>query len=112
MASPSELEELTGASDEEAEVLFLQLMTTHHLSGIDMAQAALDGASDPRVVAAAQRMVDAQTGEVSLMTEMLAERDAEPREDTEAWLAERGAAGGHGTDGSGATEDSGGGHDH
>lgn len=119
MASPSEIQELTEASGEEAETLFLQLMTTHHLSGVEMAEAALDGASDPRVEAAAQRMVDAQTGEVSLMTEMLQERDAEPREDTEAWLAERGGTHGAQTGEDGATEDGAtedgedsGGHDH
>lgn len=93
MATPSEIEELTGSSGREAEVLFLQLMTTHHLSGVEMAQAALDGASDPRVVAAAQKMVSAQSGEVALMRDLLAERGAEPREDVDAWLAQHGGTG-------------------
>jgi uncharacterized protein (DUF305 family) len=89
MASPTEIQALTDATGQEAEVLFLQLMTTHHLSGVDMAQAALDLARDPEVLAAAQRMVDAQSGEITLMQDMLAERDAEPREDVDAWLADR-----------------------
>lgn len=102
MASPSEIQELTDSSGQEAEVLYLQLMTTHHLAGVEMAEAALQLASEPRVVAAAQRMVDAQTGEVHLMRDMLVERGAEPREDVDAWLAEQEEAG-HPTDGSTST---------
>lgn len=89
MASPTEIQELTDASGTDAEVLYLQLMTTHHLAGVEMAQAGLDLASDPDVLAVAQRMVDAQRGEVSLMRDMLRERDAEPREDVDAWLADQ-----------------------
>ncbi|SOC52551.1 DUF305 domain-containing protein [Ornithinimicrobium cerasi] len=107
MASPSEIQQLTDASDQEAEVLYLQLMTSHHLGGVDMAQAVLDQASDPDVLALAGRMAGAQTGEVALMRDMLAERDAEPREDVDAWLAEQEAEAG---DGAGATEGHDGGH--
>ncbi|WP_122262447.1 DUF305 domain-containing protein [Ornithinimicrobium cerasi] len=107
MASPSEIQELTDASDQEAEVLYLQLMTSHHLGGVDMAQAALAQASDPDVLALAGRMAGAQTGEVALMRDMLAERDAEPREDVDAWLAEQEAEAG---DGAGTTEGHDGGH--
>ena len=87
MATPTEIQALTDASGQEAEVLFLQLMTTHHLAGVDMAEAALADATQPEVVAAAQRMVNAQTGEIQLMRDMLVERDAEAREDLDAWLA-------------------------
>lgn len=86
MASPSEIQALTDSSGQEAEVLFMQLMTTHHIAGVEMAEAAL-GAQDPRVVAAAERMINAQEWEIRLMADMLAERGAEPREDVEAWLA-------------------------
>lgn len=99
MAAPSEIQALTDATGEEAEVLYLQLMTTHHMSGVEMAQAALD-ADDPRVRAAAQRMIDTQAGEVSLMRDMLADRGAEPREDVDAWLAQARSHGGSGEDGS------------
>jgi uncharacterized protein (DUF305 family) len=99
MATPSEIQELTGATAAEAEVLYLQLMTTHHLAGVEMAQAALDTADDPQLLAAAQRMVDAQSVEVRLMSDMLAERGAEPREDVSAWLS------GHRQDSAPATED-------
>ncbi|WP_134772618.1 DUF305 domain-containing protein [Ornithinimicrobium flavum] len=99
MAAPSEIQALTDATGEEAEVLYLQLMTTHHMSGVEMAQAALD-ADDPRVRAAAQRMIDTQASEVSLMRDMLADRGAEPREDVDAWLAQARSHGGSGEDGS------------
>lgn len=100
MATPTEIQELTDARGQDAEVLYLQLMTTHHLAGVEMAQAGLDLASDPDVLAVAQRMVDAQRGEVALMRDMLRERGAEPREDVDAWLAEQGASQ---EDGSGST---------
>ncbi|HSP61142.1 MAG TPA: DUF305 domain-containing protein [Ornithinimicrobium sp.] len=105
MASPSEIEALTAAEGREAEVLYLQLMTTHHIAGVEMAQAALDLARDEEVLAAAQRMVDAQSGEIALMTDMLAERDAEPREDVSAWLDDQDQGAGSGSDGAGSTED-------
>lgn len=125
MASPVEIQELTDARDREAEVLFLQLMTTHHISGVEMAEAALADGSAPQVHAAAQRMVNAQFGEVMLMRDMLHERDAEPREDVDAWMAQQDAvtdhsvtdhsehepAGDEGTDGDDET-DGGGHHDH
>lgn len=89
MASPTEIQELTDASGEAAEVLFLQLMTTHHISGVAMAEAAIADARSPQVQAAAERMVNAQFGEVSLMRDLLEQRDAEPREDIDAWMAGR-----------------------
>lgn len=108
MAAPSEIQALTDASGEEAEVLYLQLMTTHHMSGVEMAQAALE-ADDPRVSAAAQRMIDTQASEVTLMRDMLADRGAEPREDVDAWLAE--ARSGDGTEGGGGGSGEGEGQD-
>ncbi|AXH95894.1 DUF305 domain-containing protein [Ornithinimicrobium avium] len=92
MASPTELQQLTEASGEEAEVLFLQLMLTHHLAGVEMAEAALDLAEDPRVLAAAERMSVAQVGEIRLMNDMLVERGSQPREDVSAWLEDGAAA--------------------
>jgi uncharacterized protein (DUF305 family) len=84
MATQTELDELAAAEGEAAEVLYLQLMTTHHLAGVRMAQAALDGAGDAEVRRLAQAMVNGQSSEVRLMASMLAERDAEPREDLAA----------------------------
>lgn len=87
MATPVEIQELTDAQGEEAEVLFLQLMTTHHIAGVEMAEAVLGLARDPEVLAAAQRMVDAQVGEIRLMSDMLTERGSETREDVSGWLS-------------------------
>lgn len=122
MASPEEIQQLTDATGQEAEVLFLQLMTTHHLSGVEMAEAALADASSEEVRAAAQRMVSAQFGEIYLMEDLLQQRDAEPREDIDAWAAEQGGGhGGHGGDGGEDGDEDGdeggdgaedGGHDH
>lgn len=105
MASPTEMQELSEASGEEAEILFLQLMLTHHIAGVEMAQAALDLAEDPDVLAAAERMVVAQAGEIRLMNDMLIERGSAPREDVSAWTDEDAAAtapapGGHDDHGS------------
>lgn len=117
MASAEEMQQLRDAEGEEAEILFLQLMITHHISGVDMAQAAVDLADDPEVVRIAQAMVNAQQSEIDLMTDMLADRDAEPRED----LTEMGPHEDHGSDEDAATAtDDGaadddahdGGHDH
>ena len=100
MATPTEIEELIGLTGDEAEVLYLQLMTTHHIAGVDMAEAVLDLGEDPEVLAAAQRMVDAQTGEIRLMSDMLAERGSQTREDVSEWLSGQEA----GADGAPATE--------
>ncbi|GGK66585.1 DUF305 domain-containing protein [Ornithinimicrobium pekingense] len=103
MASPTEIEELSGLTGDEAEVLYLQLMTTHHIAGVEMADAVLELGEDPEVLAAAQRMVDAQTGEIRLMSDMLEERGAQTREDVSAWLTgqesdDAATTGGHSTD--------------
>ncbi len=103
MASPAEIEELSGLTGDEAEVLYLQLMTTHHIAGVEMAQAVLDLGEDPEVLAAAQRMVDAQTGEIRLMSDMLEERGSQTREDVSQWLSGQDAddaatTGGHSSD--------------
>jgi uncharacterized protein (DUF305 family) len=84
MATQAELDELAAAEGEEAEVLYLQLMTTHHIAGVEMAEAALAGASDAEVRRLAEAMVNGQSAEVRLMASMLADRGAEPREDLAA----------------------------
>ena len=81
MATPAEMDRLRAAEGEQAEILFLQLMTTHHLAGVDMAQAAVDLVEDPEVDRMARAMALAQASEIDLMTELLADRDSAPRED-------------------------------
>lgn len=84
MASLTEMEQLKSAAGEEAEILFLQLMTTHHIAGVQMAQGALDGASDSEVIRLAESMVNGQRSEIELMATMLTKRGAQPREDLAA----------------------------
>lgn len=83
MATPEEMQALRDASGTDAEILFLQLMITHHLAGVDMAQAAVDLAADSEVVRLASAMVNGQTMEIDLMVDFLSQRDAEPRESPE-----------------------------
>lgn len=94
MATDEEMQQLRDAEGEDAEVLYLQLMITHHLSGVEMAAAAVDLADDPEVVRLAQAMVSSQQSEIQLMTDLLAQRGAEPRED----LTELGPHEEHGPD--------------
>ncbi|MBW8172048.1 DUF305 domain-containing protein [Ornithinimicrobium sp. Arc0846-15] len=84
MATLGEMEKLRNAEGEDAEILYLQLMITHHLAGVDMAQAALDTAADQEVTDLAQAMVNGQESEIYLMWDYLDARDAEPREDLAA----------------------------
>lgn len=84
MATLAEVEELDSLEGEEAEILFLQLMITHHLAGADMAQAAVDEADEPEVVQLAETMVAGQRAEIDLMVSMLEDRGAAPREDLAA----------------------------
>lgn len=72
MVSDAQLQKLREASGKDAEVLFLQLMITHHRAGVEMAQAAEASAEQPAMVRLATSMVAKQ------MTAMLATRGAKP----------------------------------
>ncbi|GAA2095152.1 hypothetical protein GCM10009759_23090 [Kitasatospora saccharophila] len=78
MATNSELDELRSLSGKDAEVFFLQLMIKHHKAGAEMAQAYVDAGTNAPEKRLAQGMVDAQHAEIQLMTDMLAERGAQP----------------------------------
>jgi len=62
----------------EAEVLFLQLMIRHHQGGVAMAEAALAQTRRPEVVRLATAIVQSQQGEITYMTQLLAQRGATP----------------------------------
>lgn len=83
MATPAEMQQLRDATGVEAEILYLQLMTTHHIAGVEMAMAGRELATDSEVVRLATRMVEGQSKEIALMVDKLAERGAEPRETPE-----------------------------
>ncbi|MGB3763123.1 MAG: DUF305 domain-containing protein, partial [Ornithinimicrobium sp.] len=84
MASLAEMQDLRAAESTQAEILYLQLMITHHLAGVEMAEAAVGEGQDPDVVDLAQAMVNGQRSEVALMSDMLQARGASPREDLAA----------------------------
>jgi uncharacterized protein (DUF305 family) len=78
MASPEDLDRLRTEPTAAAEVLFLELMTVHHVAGVDMAQAALEGTEEPDVVLLAESMVRSQQAEIDVMSDLLAARGAAP----------------------------------
>lgn len=80
MANPEQMESLRSAEGEAADVLYLQLMTTHHIAGVEMAQAALDQGVEGEVRRLAAAMVNGQEGEIDLMLGMLEERGAQSQE--------------------------------
>ncbi|MEW9548926.1 DUF305 domain-containing protein [Nonomuraea sp. NPDC050783] len=78
MASPEELARLKAADGTQAEVLFLQLMIRHHEGGVQMAEGLLGLSTRPEVVSMAQKIVQGQSGEIKLMTDLLRQRGAQP----------------------------------
>ncbi|MFB2554363.1 DUF305 domain-containing protein [Herbiconiux liangxiaofengii] len=74
MATDADLERLSELSGVEAERFFLQLMIAHHQGGVEMANAALDRTTNPLVVALANAIVFAQSGEIQYMQDLLAAR--------------------------------------
>ncbi|MBD9730352.1 DUF305 domain-containing protein [Streptomyces sp. H28] len=79
MATAAELDRLGELEDDQAEILYLQLMIDHHLSGVDMARACVSQCEVDTERKLAQRMVEGQQSEVELMTALLKERGAAPR---------------------------------
>nr|WP_281497390.1 DUF305 domain-containing protein [Ornithinimicrobium sp. F0845] len=98
MANPEQMESLRNAEGEEADVLYLQLMTTHHIAGVDMAQAALDAGVDGEVRRLAAAMVNGQEAEIALMKDLLADVGAQTQEElgTTVGGADAGATGDEG----------------
>ncbi|MDH6132477.1 uncharacterized protein (DUF305 family) [Kitasatospora sp. MAA4] len=78
MATNAQLDQLRGLSGQAAEIFYLQLMMQHHTGGIAMAQGYVELAKNPAEKSLAESMVAGQTGELQLMTTMLAERGAKP----------------------------------
>ena len=78
MASDAELDALRHATGRNAEVLFLQLMIRHHEGGVLMARALLARSHRQDVVTLVRGIEAGQTGEITTMTGMLAERGAQP----------------------------------
>ncbi len=78
MATSAEVAELQTLPVPEAEIRFFQLMIAHHQGGVDMAEAELELGDQQLVLDLAAKIVETQKAEVTLMTDMLAERGAAP----------------------------------
>jgi uncharacterized protein (DUF305 family) len=76
MATPEQLAELKSLTGVPAERLYLQLMITHHIAGVEMAQAILDRSTNRAVTDLARGMVAVQQSEIDYMNELLAKRPA------------------------------------
>jgi uncharacterized protein (DUF305 family) len=78
MATATEMDNLRRARGLEAEVLFLQLMIRHHEGGVMMTKALLERSRREDVLAVVRGIDSGQTAEITLMSDMLKERGAEP----------------------------------
>lgn len=78
MATTSEIARLQGLRGTESDIYFLQLMIRHHQGGQPMMEYAAQHATNPVVRNFADKMVQTQSAEISVMTQMLAERGAQP----------------------------------
>lgn len=65
MASEDELDALIASSGAEADELFVDLMTDHHVGGIEMAEFAAERAENEEVRLMASSMASAQRGEIA-----------------------------------------------
>ena len=70
--SADDMAALESATGVEASRLFLEQMTVHHNGAIAMAEIQLDAGEDVAAVALAQAIIDAQTAEIALMSDILA----------------------------------------
>jgi uncharacterized protein (DUF305 family) len=71
MASEDELDALIASSGEGADRLFVQLMSEHHLGGIEMAEFAAERGESDEVKRMAASMASAQRGEIYEMTSLI-----------------------------------------
>jgi uncharacterized protein (DUF305 family) len=78
MATADEIAKLKSLSGAESDTYFLQLMVRHHQGGAPMMQYASEHATNAVVRNFASKMAQSQAAEISVMTQMLAERGAQP----------------------------------
>ena len=78
MATADEMQGLRQTYGKNFDVLFMQLLLRHHEGGLPMARYAAAEAAVPVVSVLAQKIVDAQTAEVTALSAMLAGRNAAP----------------------------------
>lgn len=78
MATSGEMDLLKTLQGRESDVYFLQLMVRHHQGGQVMMEYASQHATNPIVRNFAFKMIEAQEGEVAVMTQLLQARGAAP----------------------------------
>lgn len=78
MATSGEMDRLKSLRGKDSDIYFLQLMIRHHQGGKLMMDDALAHASNPVVANFAGKMLETQTSEVAVMTQLLDERGAKP----------------------------------
>jgi uncharacterized protein (DUF305 family) len=78
MASQAEMNKLQTLHGKALDIMFLQLMIRHHQGGIPMAQYAEQHATNGFVRDLAQSMINAQSGEIISMEQMLRSLGASP----------------------------------
>lgn len=78
MATSDEIAKLRSLRGAESDTYFLQLMVRHHQGGAPMMQYAAENATNPVVRNFASKMAQSQEAEISVMTQMLADRGVEP----------------------------------
>lgn len=71
LATAEQMAALSEAEGVDAERLFLELMTVHHLGGVEMAEALLARSDLGLATNLAQRMVTSQAKEIDSMRELL-----------------------------------------
>jgi len=71
--SDDDMDALASASGAEASRLFLKQMTVHHEGAIEMAQEELDAGENVDAVTLAQKIIDDQTAEITVMSDLLGE---------------------------------------
>ncbi len=76
LASFTQMQALRDATGVDAEILFLQLMTAHHLGGIEMAEAIVERSEQREVLTLANQMIRTQEGDLTVMRDLLEERGA------------------------------------
>lgn len=74
LATPAQISELTAATGADADVLFLELMITHHEGALTMSDAVIQRGEDPMVLTFADVIATSQRLEIEQMRDMLTAR--------------------------------------
>ncbi|MFC8196063.1 DUF305 domain-containing protein [Streptomyces sp. NPDC060006] len=78
MATNTQMDSLRKLSGEAAEIRYLQLMYTHHVGGVHMAEGCVERCRVGVERRLARGMVQAQESEMKLISDLLKQRGAEP----------------------------------